>query len=253
MPAIVCEDLTVCYGDRPAVHHFDGSIEHGSLTAVVGPNGAGKTTLLGAIAGLLPRRTGRIRIDASLAESLAYLPQQSALNRDVPIGVGDLVALGAWRRAGAFGRLGRRERAAISAALARVGLGGFLDRQIDSLSTGQLQRALFARVLVEDARLILLDEPFNALDAATVADLLDVVREWHGEHRTVVAVLHDLDLVRREFPDTILLARGNIGSGPSEEVLTDENLRRARAMSESWIGDAAWCERTDSRSGRDAA
>jgi zinc/manganese transport system ATP-binding protein len=243
MPAILCEDLTVCYGDRAAVHHLDVEIERGSLTAVVGPNGAGKTTLLNALAGLLPRRTGRIAIEPALAASLAYLPQHSALNRDVPLAVGDLVALGTWRRSGAFGRLDRRLLAAVAAALARVGLAGFAARRIDSLSSGQLQRALFARVVVEDARLILLDEPFNAVDAATVSDLLAMIREWHGERRTVIAVLHDLDLVRREFPHALLLAREAIDAGPSVTVLSDDNLRRARALSESWRADAAWCER----------
>ncbi|MBM3555718.1 MAG: ATP-binding cassette domain-containing protein, partial [Alphaproteobacteria bacterium] len=130
-----------------------------------------------------------------------------------------------------------------AAALAAVGLAGFETRPIGTLSVGQLQRALFARILLQDAPLILLDEPFNALDGRTVADLLAVVRRWHGESRTVVAILHDLDQVRRIFPTTILLAREVVSWGPTETVLTAANLDRARLMAEAWDDNAAVCEK----------
>lgn len=241
--AIRCADLTVCYGPWAAVHHLDVAIASGSLTALVGPNGAGKTTLLNAVAGLLPPRTGSIQLAGEFQGAIGYLPQQSLLERDVPLGVGDLVSLGTWRRCGAFREVGGADARAVDAALDRVGLGGFRDRSIGTLSSGQLQRALFARVLVEDARLILLDEPFNAIDARTTADLLDVVAEWHAERRTVVAVLHDLDLVRAKFPESLLVAREGIAHGPTHEALSATNLQRARAMAEAWSESAPWCER----------
>ena len=107
-----------------------------------------------------------------------------------------------------------------------------------------MQRALFARLLLQDAELILLDEPFTAIDAKTTLDLIDLVHRWHREKRTVVAVLHDLDLVRRAFPETLLLAREPVAWGQTQEVLIADNLLRARRMIESHDPDAAFCERT---------
>jgi zinc/manganese transport system ATP-binding protein len=119
---------------------------------------------------------------------------------------------------------------------------GFERRPIDTLSVGQFQRVLFARLLLQDADLVLLDEPFAAIDAKTVGDLMEVIRRWHAEKRTVVAVLHDLDQVRRDFPNTLLLARGLVDAGPTQRVLSAENLLRARAMAEAWDEHAGACE-----------
>ena len=128
-------------------------------------------------------------------------------------------------------------------AIAAVGLTGFETRPIGALSGGQMQRALFARLLLQDAQLVLLDEPFTAIDARTMADLLDLVRRWHGEGRTVLAVLHDFDTVRAYFPETLMLAREMVAHGPTAQVLTAENQLRARAMAEAPDPDADVCER----------
>jgi zinc/manganese transport system ATP-binding protein len=231
-------DLTVSHQRRPAVHHLSGRFVPGSLTAVVGPNGAGKTTLLRAIAGLHRPDGGRIE---GAAGQVALLPQQSSLDRSFPLTCLDAVLLGLWAETGAFRAIPRAGRARAEAALAAVGLGGFERRPIGSLSAGQFQRVLFARLLLQDAPVILLDEPFNALDARTAAELLGLVRRWHGEGRTVIAVLHDLDLVRREFPETLLLARDCLGWGPTGEVLTAANRLRARMMAEAWAEQAEAC------------
>jgi zinc/manganese transport system ATP-binding protein len=220
------------------VHHVSGRFVPGSLTAVVGPNGAGKTTLLRAIAGLHRPDGGRIE---GAAGQVALLPQQSSLDRSFPLTCLDAVLLGLWAETGAFRAIPRAGRARAEAALAAVGLGGFERRPVGSLSAGQFQRVLFARLLLQDAPVILLDEPFNALDARTAAELLGLVRRWHGEGRTVIAVLHDLDLVRREFPETLLLARDCLGWGPTGEVLTAANRLRARMMAEAWAEQAEAC------------
>lgn len=233
--------VTVAYERHPALHHVSGCFAGGSLTAVIGPNGAGKSTLLKAIAGRLPLAEGRIERGGLRSEDIAYLPQQAGLDRSFPVSVLELVLLGHWQRAGAFGGIGRAGIAAAREALAAVGLSGFENRPLATLSGGQAQRALFARVLVQDARVILLDEPFNALDAKTVADLLDLLHRWHGEARTVIAVLHDFDLVRRGFPDVLYLARETLAWGKTEAVLTAENQLQARRMAESWDEDAAPC------------
>ena len=228
--AIRFDDLTLGYDRRPAVHHLSGVIAPGSLTAIVGPNGAGKSTLLKGIVGALRPLGGRVTV-ADGGRRLAYLPQAADLDRSFPISVGDLVAAGGWSRAGAFGAI--REGVGVAEAIAAVGLGGFEARPIGTLSGGQVQRALFARLLVQDARVILLDEPFTAIDAQTTADLLGLVRRWHGEERTVVAVLHDLDVVRDTFPETLLIAREPIAWGPTGTALAPANIARARAMMEA--------------------
>ena len=235
-------DVTVSHARRPAVHHVSGRFAPGSLTAVVGPNGAGKSTLLRALAGLHRPDVGRIE---GTAGQVALLPQAAALDRGFPIACLDVVLFGLWREAGAFRTIGAAGRDWARAALAAVGLDGFAGRPVGSLSAGQFQRVLFARLLLQDAPVILLDEPFNALDARTAADLLAMVHRWHGEGRTVVAVLHDLELVRREFPDTLLLARDCLGWGATGEVLTAANRLRARMMAEAWSAEPEACERRD--------
>ncbi len=236
-------DLTVTHQRHPAVHHLSGELAMGSLTAVIGPNGAGKSSLLDALAGRLPLSAGRIEIAPELVGRVAYLPQQSQIDRSFPLGVLDLVALGHWPRRGAFGAIDAPLRERARQALASVGLTGFEQRRIGELSVGQFQRVRFARVLLQDAQLILLDEPFNAIDARTSADLLAVVRRWHGESRTVVAVLHDMELVREHFPEALLLAREPVAWGPTAQVLRAENLFRARQMAERWDESAPVCEK----------
>ncbi len=241
--AVTLRDVTVTYDRHPAVHHVSGTFAPGSLTAVVGPNGAGKSTLLRAIAGLYPPESGTIDRGGLAAETIALLPQSAAVDRGFPICCLDAVMLGHCGRLGQFRAFGRAERDRAEAALEAVGLGGFGGRQVGALSAGQVQRVLFARLLVQDARLILLDEPFNAIDAKTAADLMRVLRRWHGEGRTVVAVLHDLDLVTREFPDTLLLAREQIAWDETGAALSAANRLRARMMAEAWDERAGTCAR----------
>jgi len=233
-------DLTLGYNSHPAVHHLNGTVRRGSLTALVGANGSGKSTLLKGIVGVLKPMSGVC--ERASAFRIAYLPQQSELDRSFPARVRDLVALGLWPRRGLLGRITASDRETVRAALVAVGLEGFEDRPMDTLSGGQLQRALFARVLVQDAEIILLDEPFNAIDAKTVGDLVDLIKRWHGEKRTVMVAAHDLDLVRENFPETLLLARGPVAWGATREALKPENLLRARRFDEAWRDDAPWCE-----------
>ena len=144
--------------------------------------------------------------------------------------------------------IGRVERDRIHDSVAAVGLNGFEERPIGTLSGGQMQRALFARLLLQDARVIVLDEPFNAIDAKTVADLFALVQRWHGEKRTVIAALHDLDLVKTMFPEALLLAREPVAWGAAREVLTAENLGKARRMCEAFDDSAAACAVDDAPS-----
>lgn len=235
-------DLTVSYRGHPAVHHLSGRFAIGRLTAVVGPNGAGKSTLLAALGGAIRQFEGHIDRDASLR--IAYLPQASELDRSFPVRVHEVVATGLWARLGSFGAVQSGDREAIGQALAAVGLSGFEHRLLGELSAGQAQRVLFARVLLQDAQVILLDEPFNAIDNRTTADLLSLLHRWREEARTVIVVLHDMAQVHEHFDEVLLLAREAVAWGPTAQVLSAEHLLKARQMAEAWDTHAHACDRS---------
>ena len=231
---ITLANVTCRYRGVTAVEDVSGSFAAGSLTAIVGPNGAGKTTLLRAIAGVHPLAAGTIERDGAGRTQIALLPQASRMERGFPISCADVVALGAWPQIGAFAALPDAVAAKVSAALARVGLAGLEHRLVGALSAGQFQRLLWARLLVQDAAVLLLDEPTANVDAASELVFRDMLAEWHREGRTVVAVLHDLDLVRDVFPTTMLLARRLIAWGPTNAVLSADNRRTARLAIDMW-------------------
>jgi zinc/manganese transport system ATP-binding protein len=214
---VVLRDVTVRYGRRKALEAVSGEFASGSMTAVVGANGAGKSTLLAAIAGVVPLASGVVNCPGR--QRLAFLPQLAEIDRDYPISVSELITLGGWREFGAFRSPGTALRARAVLAAETVGLAGQGGRPVGDISVGELQRALFARLIVQDAAVILLDEPFAAIDAPTTSMLLDQVMRWHEEGRTVIAVLHDLDLVRARFPSTLVLARRCLAWGATEAAL----------------------------------
>ena len=234
-------NLTLGYDRHPAVHHLDGAVRTGSLTAVIGPNGAGKSTLFKGVVGVIKPLAGRIERNGVRPQDIAYLPQVAEIDRTFPISVYDMVAMGLWRGKGLFGGIGARDRDSVEGAIAAVGLTGFEPRAIGTLSGGQMQRMLFARLLLQDARVIVLDEPFNAIDAKTCADLLELVRRWHSEQRTVLAAMHDLDVVKAHFPEALLLAREPVAWGATADVLTPENMLKARRMCEAFDEQAEAC------------
>ena len=241
--ALDFQGLTLGYDREPAILDLDASIDDGSLTAVVGPNGAGKSTLLKGVTGILPPMAGKIRLGSKSKDQIAYLPQQSEIDRSFPLSVIDLVSMGLWRDIGAFGGIRSQNRRRIEQAISAVGLEGFETRPIGSLSGGQMQRALFARLMLQDTPLVLLDEPFAAIDARSTADLIHIIQAWHDEGRTVMAVLHDIETVRAYFPRTLLLARELVAHGPTAQVLTAENQFRARQMCEACAGPPHTCGR----------
>jgi len=233
------QNLTLTYERHPAVHHLNATIKQGDWLALVGPNGAGKSTLLNALAGLTKVKEGAIRGIGS--EQIAYLPQQTQLNKNFPITVFELVATGLWVETGFSKSLTRKHHEFCEAAISAVGLEGFEHRVIHTLSGGQLQRSLFARVLVQDQPVILLDEPFNAIDSKTLDDLTKVIKNWHQDERTVVMVTHDLDYVQEHCPKSLLLARECIDFGETKKVLSKENLKKARRLMEAFDERAGWC------------
>ncbi|MGE4335487.1 MAG: metal ABC transporter ATP-binding protein [Pigmentiphaga sp.] len=216
---VTYQQLGLAHRGRIVLRGVDGCVRRGSLTAVIGPNGAGKSTLLRATLGLLKPAHGQITCHIP-RERIAYLAQQSQIDRQFPLSVLDCVMLGFWPAARLWRRVGSAQREAALQALQAAGLLDFADQPIGTLSSGQFQRMLFVRVQLQDADFIVLDEPFNAVDAATTASLLDVVDGWHDEGRTVLAVLHDYQQVRARFPQALCLGEGRLlGWGPAATVL----------------------------------
>jgi zinc/manganese transport system ATP-binding protein len=236
------ENLTVGYDRHPAVHHLSGVFRPGSLTAVMGPNGAGKSTLIKAVIGLIRPMEGQVRRDGVRRADIAYAPQMMDMDLSFPLSVGEAVSLGHWPEIGAFGGLNRGQWDQTLAALHAVGLEGFTERTLDTLSVGQRQRVAFARLMVADAKVIVLDEPFAAVDMNTTQDLLKLIVRWGQEGRTVIAVLHDEAQARAAFPETLLLARELVAWGPTAEVLTEANLARSKAMAQGWLDHAPLCD-----------
>jgi zinc/manganese transport system ATP-binding protein len=242
MVSITLENLTIGYDRHPAVHHVNAHFPQGSLTAITGPNGAGKTTVLRGIMNWLPPSSGRVICDGITPDQIAYLPQNAQIDRDFPISVGEIVASGFLRKLGVFGGYSNKMKHQIMEALEKVGLSGFVDRPISTLSGGQMQRALFARLLLQEAKAVLLDEPFSAVDARTAADLMQLLQTWAADGRIVIAILHDLEAIRKVFPHTLLLARERIAFGPTQDVLTPAHLDAARKMCEAFDPHAPICQ-----------
>lgn len=231
MIAIQVEDLTVAYGEQPVLWDIDWQVRTGVLSAIVGPNGAGKSTLIKAILGLVRPVAGSVRIqNQPLRDSrrkIAYVPQRNSVDWDFPTTVFDVVLMGTYGQLGWFRRPGKQQRQAAWDTLRQVGMEEFAKRQIRELSGGQQQRTFLARALVQQAPILLMDEPFQGIDAVTEQTLVENLRRLRNEGRTVVVVHHDLATVAEYFDEVLLLNVRRIAAGPCAEVLTPENLTRA--------------------------
>ncbi|MEX3170703.1 metal ABC transporter ATP-binding protein [Serratia quinivorans] len=216
---ITLQQAVVGYGSTPLFPPLSGHFTTGSLTAVVGVNGAGKSTLLKTLAGLLPLQSGSLSFSGNKLPRMAYLPQQAELDRQFPMVVSDLVAMGSWPQIGMFRGLNKRAAQQIAEALDTLGMTPMARSPVGELSGGQLQRVLFARMLVQQAPLILLDEPFTGIDSATIRLLLQVIAQLHRQGKTVIAVLHDMSMVANHFPQALLLTPQCCHWGAADRVL----------------------------------
>ena len=239
---IKLNNLSAGYDRHPVVHHVSGIFAAASMTAVVGPNGGGKSTLLKTLAGFVPLMTGGIDFCGIKPSEIAYLPQQFEIDRTFPLSVIDVVLLGHWPRLGAFKFRHKHHKAEALQALAQVDMAAFADRPIISLSTGQWQRVLFARLSLQRARLILLDEPFAAIDGRTTHDLVHMLEQWCKAGSTIICVMHDYNLVRDHFPQSLSSARELIAWGSTSTAMCDANLASASALASAWAEHAAVCE-----------
>ena len=227
--AIEVRDLTVAYRESPVLWDIDLDVTSGALMAIVGPNGAGKTTLIQAILSLIKPAAGQIRILGrpyrSVASSVGYVPQRGSVDWDFPTSVLDVVLMGLYGRLGWVRRPGRIERSDAMAALDQVGMAELAHRQISQLSGGQQQRVFLARALVQDARIYLMDEPLQGVDATTERTIIELLRTLQSLGKTVMVVHHDLQTVSSYFDEVLLLNVRRIASGPVSEVFTEVNLR----------------------------
>jgi manganese/zinc/iron transport system ATP- binding protein len=228
-PAVKVEDLTVAYGERPVLWDVDMEVPAGVLMAVVGPNGAGKTSLIKSVTGLVRPVAGHITIFGKPYQEqrhlVGYVPQRNSVDWDFPTTVLDVVMMGRYGGLGWFRRPGAAERALAMEALEKVGIAEFKGRQISQLSGGQQQRLFLARAIVQDARIYLMDEPFQGVDATTERAIVMLLKEMRARGKTVVVVHHDLQTVPEYFDWVTLLNVRCVASGPVDRVFTDRNLR----------------------------
>ncbi len=235
---ITLSKISAHYDRILALEGITANFKRGSLTAVIGPNGAGKSTLLKIINGVIPLSRGKLILHEVTAADMAYLPQRSQIDRTFPITVFDVVAMGLWQHIGPFKAYPDQATEQVLGALKDVGMEKYIHRPIAALSGGQFQRILFARLSLQKAKLILLDEPFNNLDESTVQELMQIILKWHSRGQTIVVVLHDLDLVKSYFPHCLLLARQLVTYGLTAKVLTVDQVNEAYRLMRHFSKDS---------------
>lgn len=244
-PTLSCAGISAAYDPQvPVLHDIDACFEPGRFTAVIGPNGSGKSTLLSCLARQLSYE-GRIALDGAdvrrmsrraYAQQVAFLPQSPFAPEGVS--VRGLIERGRTPHRRPFAPLSRSDHAAVDAAIERLSLTNLAERSLTDLSGGQRQRAWLALVLAQDAPVLLLDEPTAFLDLAHQADLLCLGRSLAAEGRTVVAVLHDLNLAAAFADDLLVIEHGQTSAfGSPHEVLTAELLADAYGLSAEVIAD----------------
>lgn len=232
-PAIAVEHLTVSYGDVTALSDVSIELQPGHVCGLIGVNGSGKSTLFKCIMGLVQPQRGTLAIfgldhqSARKERMVAYVPQSEDVDWTFPISVGDVVLMGRYAHMGPSRRASRGDRAAVGAALERVGLADLRNRQIGELSGGQKKRAFVARSIAQDAQLLLLDEPFAGVDKASEATLVDLLRELRNEGRSALVSTHDLAGIPQLCDEAVLLHNRVLAHGLPADVLTHHNLARA--------------------------
>ena len=222
------EDFTMAYTDKPVIWDIDLDICENSITAVIGPNGAGKSTLIKGILGLLKPVSGRVSIMGrpykEVYKNIAYIPQSGSVNWDFPTNVLDVVMMGRYTHLGLFKRPGKKERELALKALEKMKMTDFSDRQISELSGGQRQRVFLARAIAQDALIYFMDEPLQGVDIKTESIIVETMREFKKEGKTIIVVHHDLSTLEEYFDHVVIVNKQLIADGRVAEVFTKENL-----------------------------
>jgi manganese/iron transport system ATP-binding protein len=228
--ALHVHDLSVAYDREVVLRDVHARLAPGESVALIGPNGAGKSTFIRAILGLVPATSGWVEVlgttPAKARARVAYVPQTDALDPEFPVTVAQVALMGRYRRIGWFRRPGNADRAAALAALDEVGLASRAGDRFGTLSGGQQQRVLLARAIAQEAELLLLDEPFNGVDATTQQVLLDVLQRLRSAGVAVVMATHDIAVAHLACGHACLLNRRQVAFGPLDEALTADTLKR---------------------------
>ena len=227
---LTVKNLTVAYDDTPVFTDVAVNFNAGKITGIIGPNGAGKSTLIKAMLGLIKAQSGTVLSDGhdlkQLQKQIAYVEQRKDLDLSFPISVFEVVMTGTYGKLGLFRQPGKAARDASRAALEQVDLAEFADRQIGQLSGGQLQRVFVARAIVQEAQVIILDEPFVGIDLQSETAIMAILKQWRDEGKTIIVVHHDLNKVSHYFDDLVILNHGIIDYGPVDDVYTADNIER---------------------------
>jgi ABC-type Mn2+/Zn2+ transport system ATPase subunit len=236
--ALQVEHVSVSYNGRRVLEDITFSVQAGERVAVVGPNGAGKSTLFRAILGLVPLEAGRVQVlDAGAPAPVGYLSQRLLVDWRFPVTAFDVVMMGRVGKLGWLKWYSRRDKEAVWRALEMVGMREYADSPISELSGGQQQRVFIARALAQEAKLLLLDEPFTGLDLPSQEAILRLMEELRAQQITILFSTHDLALALEHFDQLALLNRRLIAYGPPRTVITSENLSRAYGGKALWRGD----------------
>lgn len=226
--AIDVKNLTVSYGPVPALLDVSVAIKQGQIVGVIGPNGSGKSTLIKSILGFVHPDVGEVSLfgkEVSKTRGLvAYVPQRGSVDWDFPITVREVALMGRYGKVPWWRDLSKEDYQIADDALHQVRMHEYSRRQIGQLSGGQQQRVFMARALAQDAQILLLDEPFAGVDAATERAILDVLTEAKESGKTMVVVHHDLGTAAEYFDELILLKQRMFAFGPPSKVLDPELL-----------------------------
>lgn len=242
---LAAQGISVGYDETPIIEDLELGVLEGELTVIVGPNACGKSTLLKALARVLRPGSGSVLLDGQdiqsrprrdVAKTLGFLPQSATSPEGIT--VGDLVARGRYPHQSVFSQWSKQDQAAVEQALADTRIAQLRYRYVDELSGGQRQRVWIAMALAQQTPLILLDEPTTFLDMAYQIELLDLIRELQRQGRTVVAVLHELNLAARYATRIVMMKAGRIeAQGTPTEVLNAEQLLGTFGLNARVIAD----------------
>lgn len=230
-PALDVHNLTVFYGNKPALWEVDFSLPQGAHVGILGPNGSGKSTLLKSIMGLVKPASGKISIFgenlSAVRQKISYVPQKESVDWDFPVTVKDVVRMGRYKPGKIFGRLSKLDKDLADNAMAKLNISDLANRHISELSGGQQQRVFIARSIAQDADLYFMDEPFTGVDAATEEIIIALVKELCADKKTVIMVHHDLNSAPNYFDHIVMLNTRLIANGKTEEVFNQENIKSA--------------------------
>ncbi|PYZ94276.1 manganese ABC transporter ATP-binding protein [Salipaludibacillus keqinensis] len=224
------DNLSVHYYGQTAIRDISFSMKKGTIVGVIGPNGAGKSTLMKAMLGL-EKFGGRVSFFGNninnMRKKIAYVPQRNSIDWDFPVRVDDVVLMGRFMHIPWYKRASKKDRERAKAALVKVGMESYSNRQIGELSGGQQQRVFLARALAQDADLFFLDEPFVGIDVRSEEIIVNILHQLRNEGKTMFIIHHDLSKVEKYFDQLVLLNQVLIQAGAVEDVYQPSFLKEA--------------------------